>query len=650
MSKRKRAARGGRWEMALATLVAAALAACGGGGGGGGSGTAQEPAPPPMPGPAPQLDPSDVRGIMESAARSIPAEMAVAVTDREGNILGVGVNFTLDAPDLCAGATYPFDPATTPPDCMVVNLAIQLARTGSFFSADQSPLSSRTVRFISGIHFPPDVRNTGAAALFGIENTNRGCSFDAAFPDGGNFNGPAQVVPRARNLASLLRVRAGEPPLACQNGTGPDDRLGCTNGIATVPGGIPIFKIDPAAGSFRHAGGIGVALRNTPFVPDPSASQDLTEDFRDGTFPPGRFLRLSTESNVFDQAEFAARSFAGDVSSVDPRIRPRGLVNVCQNPAVPRPACCDAVPGSTCLTALPLSLSTLNLPEPGAIFLDGIELPFVADNPSVPEPIGGGTGIVQYIVPPDTTGTAVPSGYLVGPRGGTQLPGGPPPLSQAEVEAIVQATIAQANVTRAAIRLPLEARARFIIAVSDLDGTLLALFRQDDATVFSIDVAVAKSRNVIWFSSPTIDPRDALDSPGFGIVFGQAFPPGTAITNRTLSFGAQPIYPSGIDGTDPGPFRTVFLNDVLNPCTNGLQPANGRQNGIVFFPGSAPLYRNGRDLVGGLGISGDGVEQDDLVTFAGTAGFEPAAEIRADQIVLRGARLPYLKFNRRPDE
>ena len=35
------------------------------------------------------------------------------------------------------------------------DLAVSLARTGAFFSNDQAPLSSRTVRFISGIHFPP---------------------------------------------------------------------------------------------------------------------------------------------------------------------------------------------------------------------------------------------------------------------------------------------------------------------------------------------------------------------------------------------------------------------------------------------------------------------------------------------------------------
>src|SRR5207245_9070354 len=55
------------------------------------------------------------------------------------------------------------------------DVAVALARTGAFFSNDQAPLSSRTVRFISGIHFPPGVMNQPPADLYGIENTNRGC-------------------------------------------------------------------------------------------------------------------------------------------------------------------------------------------------------------------------------------------------------------------------------------------------------------------------------------------------------------------------------------------------------------------------------------------------------------------------------------------
>jgi uncharacterized protein GlcG (DUF336 family) len=175
------------------------------------------------------------------------------------------------------------------------------------------------------------------------------------------------------------------------------------------------------------------------------------------------------------------------------------------------------------------------------------------------------------------------------------------------------------------------------IAVADLDGTLLALHRMPDATVFSIDVAVAKARNVIYFSNPA----GAPNLPGV--------PSSTAVTNRTIGFGAQPLFTPGIDGSGPGPFFNLFLFDLAHPCTQGSQAANPNQNGVVFFPGSLPLYKNGV-LVGGLGVSGDGVDQDDYVTNAGAKGFEAPDAIRADQVVVDGARLPYLKFPRNPTD
>jgi hypothetical protein len=147
---------------------------------------------------------------------------------------------------------------------------------------------------------------------------------------------------------------------------------------------------------------------------------------------------------------------------------------------------------------------------------------------------------------------------------------------------------------------------------------------------------VAKSRNVIYFSGGSRNPSDL-----------QGVPAGTAVTNRTISFGAQPYYPPGINYTAPGPFFDLYTFDTMNPCTQGRQPPNPNQNGIVFFPGSAPLYRNGA-LVGGLGVSGDGVDQDDFAAAAGAAAYPAPAGIRADQIVLRGERLPYWKFPRNP--
>jgi len=54
-------------------------------------------------------------------------------------------------------------------------------------------------------------------------------------------------------------------------------------------------------------------------------------------------------------------------------------------------------------------------------------------------------------------------------------------------------------------------------------------------------------------------------------------------------------------------------------------------------------------LVGAIGISGDGVDQDDLIGAAGANGFSPPTQIRADQIFVRGVRLPFLKFPRSPN-
>jgi uncharacterized protein GlcG (DUF336 family) len=211
-------------------------------------------------------------------------------------------------------------------------------------------------------------------------------------------------------------------------------------------------------------------------------------------------------------------------------------------------------------------------------------------------------------------------------------------LSAADVKQVLDNAESTANQTRAAIRLPPGVKARMVIAVADLNGAIIGLRRMSDATVFSIDVAISKARNMVYFNSTS---RTAADLTGV--------PVGTAVTNRTISFGAQPLYPPGIDGSTPGPFFNIFLQDLANPCTQGMQagPPNILKSGIVFFPGSAGLYRNGV-LVGGLGVSGDGVDQDDYVTSGGTLGFEAPANIRADQIIDQGVRLPYFKFPRNP--
>jgi uncharacterized protein GlcG (DUF336 family) len=468
--------------------------------------------------PPPTLTASDVQSIVQSAAASVNVPMVIAVTDRQGNILAV---FRKPGAPLTAAANFGMQADSN-------EVAVALARTAGFFSNGQAPLSSRTVRFISGIHFPPGIPFTGNAALYGIENTNRGCPFNTNFV-------PGQEVPPARSIGG------SQPGLGIL--TGKAD-LNDSDASAVNPGGVPLFK----QGSL--VGGVGVA---------------------------------GVDPNV---AEFAAVSGEAKFGPV--------------------------------------------VADPRVVFIDGIALPFV-NQTTLPPGLTPGTFEGDYVVGPlDSPGPA-PEGDLVAPRDGPI--GG---LTSDEVRHIVDATVAQGNLTRAVIRLPLGSRARFVIAVADLDGQLLALYRMPDATIFSVDVAVAKSRNVIFFSGAN---RNASDLPGV--------PMNTAVTNRTISFGAQPFFPPGVDYSTPGPFFNLYKFDTLNPCTQGSQPSNLYQNGIVFFPGSLPLYKNGV-LVGGLGVSGDGVEQDDFATAAGAVGFEAPPKIRADQIFDQGVRLPYLKFPRNP--
>jgi uncharacterized protein GlcG (DUF336 family) len=252
---------------------------------------------------------------------------------------------------------------------------------------------------------------------------------------------------------------------------------------------------------------------------------------------------------------------------------------------------------------------TFPLPFPGAVLIDGFRLPFVEQGV---RPAGASAGSLDagtFVVGPAAGGCA-PNRYLSGPSATAEL-------TAQQVDAIVRRTVESAQRTRGAIRLPLNSYARMVIAVSDLEGNIAALYRMPDATVFSIDVAVAKARNVVWFSGAGSADLAAI--------------PKSAVTNRTIGYAAQPMFPSGIDYSEPGPFFDLFVRDLANPCTQGSQPANANQNGVVFFAGSLPLYRDGK-LIGGLGVSGDGVEQDDIVSWEGGEGYRPPKELWPDRV------------------
>ena len=169
-----------------------------------------------------------------------------------------------------------------------------------------------------------------------------------------------------------------------------------------------------------------------------------------------------------------------------------------------------------------------------------------------------------------------PAGRLQGevrqPTTNDPLPGtinGQARLSETEVRSIISYAADRARTTRAGIRLPIGIHMEVFITVVNnpnqpgVEPTVLGTFRAGEATMFSWDVAVQKARTALYYSS-----RDLL---GFG---------------------------------------------GISRCISGCSPDPNLPNGITIFPGGFPLYRNGV-LIGAIGISGDGVDQDDFVGASG---------------------------------
>src|SRR6185436_5565151 len=110
--------------------------------------------------------------------------------------------------------------------------------------------------------------------------------------------------------------------------------------------------------------------------------------------------------------------------------------------------------------------------------------------------------------------------------------------------------------------------------------------------------------------------------------------------NFSLLGLAAALLPTGVTNILNG---VVFTTDT--PSLSDPEPS--LPNGITIFPGGFPLYRNGK-LIGAIGVSGDGVDQDDIIAASGTVNFLPPPSIKADHMRFRGARLPYAKFPRNP--
>lgn len=597
----------------------------------------------------PQLTTTDVEQLLDRASAATPSQDAIIViTDRQGIILGVRTEADVPTLDL---ATLVFS----------IDGAVAEARTAAFFSNNQGVLTSRTVRFISqttiterevnsnpsitdmsstiagpgfvapiglGGHFPPGVSHTPPVDLFGIEHTNRD-SIDS-YPGGeGRFNADYVSAAQEINAPGSYGLQSGLMPDALPRG------------IATLPGGIPLYRDTDGNGiGDTVVGGIGV------FFPGPDGYASYEQGFVHGD---GVSTTARTNAPLVLEAEAIALAAIGSSRQAGIKAGPVGGVPPVEGIDLPFPR-------------IDLVGITLEAIGPTA----GIE--GVRQINQLLARLGPGTvnGTDQPVTPTDTflPGTAVPTGWLVAAHDGVGL-------TAADVTKIINQGIAEANRVRAAIRAPLGTRTKMVFAVTDTTGEVLGLYRMDDATYFSLDVAVAKARNMAYYNNPAqLQPEDRVipkQNPAVN-------PRGVAFTARTFRFLAEPRYPSGVDGTKPGAFsilnepsinpknaenlgapapassfQTAVGYDSFNIGTNfhNTSTPSENQNGVVFFPGSSGIYKNGV-LVGGLGVSGDGVDQDDVVTTAAISGYAAPTSIRADQYTYRNVRLPYNKFLRNP--
>jgi uncharacterized protein GlcG (DUF336 family) len=599
------------------------------------------------------LTTAQVQTLLQRAAAATADDNAiVAVVDRNGTILGVRVEGNVSA--AITGIPNVLD--------FSIDGAVSLARTAAFFSSNADPLTSRTIQFISqstitarevnsytfisspsstvggpgfvapignGGHFPPGVANTPQVDLFGIENTNRDMlvnpgptSNGVLFTPGGGgaaandvalagrFNIAPAFVPPGKTLTAPLSYYDTILTPAMQS----DATIAhvASRGVGTLPGGIPIYE-----GGIL-VGGIGVFFPGkTGFASEENSS--LSADFN------------PNKPDLSMEAEFIALAAVGGSKAAGFPVG--ALAGISPLPGFDLPS-----------PRIDLVGITLDTVGPGGTrgpqnLINYVKAHFSIGNGN---PNSGVNKPVNSAAATLLPGNPAPDGWLVTPYGGVNL-------SAAQVQQIIVQGINQANQTRAQIR-PLGATTRMVFSVADSAGNVLGLYRMPDAPMFSIDVAVSKARDAAYFDDATqLLAVDRL----------AGIPAGASLTARTFRFVALPHFPEGIDPAPPGPwsilndpagaqpisaFTSVLGFDAFHPNTT-FHHFGANSSGVVFFPGSSSVHVSGK-IVGGFGVSGDGVDEDDVVTSAGIAGFGPAANIQADQFFFNRVRLPYQKFDR----
>ncbi len=606
--------RGATHLLLLTTL--ALLAGCGGGGGGSGSGGCSGECQAATPNALTVGDVQQViaKAVFEAQARNLKA--TIAVVDRVGNVLGVfrmngaAPTFTISSG---TGATGGLEGVGGLPSELA---AIAKAVTGAYLSSEGNAFSTRTASQIIQQNFNPGESNQPSGPLFGVQFSQLSCS-DL------NVQASAGTIGPKRSPLGLAADPGGLP--LYKNGT-------VVGGVGAISDGLYSLDTDIQGQDTDGDELIAVAGGSELAAPADRRANQITVD--------GRTLRyVDSESLASNPA--LAPSFAA-INGVA-----GALVDVAGYGGSP------IVAGVTFGTAASGYRAD---PSPAFAGLDAYVLVDAANVNRYP-PVSGSDGLLQA----------------------------------GEVTQLLKSALDVANRARAQIRRPLGSAAQVTVTVVDTRGAVLGLVRTPDAPVFGTDVALQKARTAAFFASltaaaqlnalppanyPTASStyvtalRTFLDDPA-------ALANGMAYSARAIGNIARPFFPDGIGGTGNGPFSLPFpqwsiFNDGLQldlvqnkvvaaiggDTSTGCTGIGALANGIQIFPGGVAIYR-GNVLVGAIGVSGDGIDQDDMVAFLGLAngasivgnGLANApAAIRSDTIVPQGegTRLRYVNCPQAP--
>ena len=580
------------------------------------------------------------QAVAEAQARGVNA--TIAVVDRVGNVLGVfrmnGASTSITVSSPGAAIDGGLEGVNIVPDSLA---AIAKAVTAAYLSTEGNAFTTRTASQIVQDHFNPLDSLQPAGPLFGVQFSQLPCSdlmtrFAGGAPDAGPHRSPL--------------------------------------GLSGDPGGLPIYK----AGTV--VGGVGIISDATYSLDADISNIDIDDD---------ELIAVAGASGLAAPDLRRANRIAVDGRTL--RFGDGGSNDLMTDPTVaPTFASINNVAGV--LIAVPgYALASVNAGTAFGQPASGIR-PDTLDFP----------GLDAFVL----VDTLNVERYR--PIAGTD---GAMALTAVEVQAIMSEALTFANKSRAQIRRPFGTPARVSISVVDSNGIILGIVRGRDAPVFGIDVSLQKARTASFFSSASaaaalngVPPATYLNG---GLVVlrkemlsqyvtaAQNFlglP--NALTDGAIAFSdraggnlSRPFYPDGVTGNPNGPFSKppgqwspfstglqldlvynaivqhigfvlAAAPDVPMNCTgiDGFDNAFATAgvigqlaNGTQIFPGSVPVYR-GNQLVGAIGVSGDGVDQDDMIAFLGVhragqnlGGFGNAVKaMRADTLTPQGVRLRYV--------